>query len=251
MRLRLSLLAAAIFWLPHAIVADPLVWGTVGDSWDAGVAYNNTIAYDDNQDKCLRLKDAWGPQMAADDSWVTSGQTFTFAGCSGSKLKDIAAPGFQHQLQKMHSPSFVAMTSGGNNAGFGAIVDNCIYHGRVFNYGLPCHNDPDGIGECKKSIASANQYINDGNGLISDLRNTIDDIFLSVAGSGQQEFSLYVTGYVEFFNADTTDCNDWTFAPIWVQVNQPLLTQELREALNAHLNSFNQIYVCDRSFLSP
>ena len=150
MRVHHGSTATILSSVSHLATAAQLVWGTIGDSWDSGVAYNNDVTYDNNADQCLRLIDAYGAQMANDQSWVTDGQNFTFAGCSGAVLSDMVAPGGQQQLQKISQPQFVAMTAGGNNEGFGRIVDGCIYHGTPgTDYGPPYDQDPDGVGECK------------------------------------------------------------------------------------------------------
>ena len=88
--------------------------------------------------------------MEADTSWLgdfTSG--LRDAACSGSQLVDLAKG--QYQMGKAGNPNMVVMTSGGNNAGFGHIVDVCIYHSDPrHNYGKAYKDDTDGkhIQEC-------------------------------------------------------------------------------------------------------
>jgi hypothetical protein len=227
------------------LVPQPFEWGTIGDSWDSGVAYNEKVAYDNNKDDCLRLKDAYGAQMEADHTWTgIEGQEFHFQGCSGSRLVNMVAE--RGQIQRTGKPFLVVMTVGGNNANFGAIADNCVYHGNPFgNYGPSWHDDPNGVGECKKSLKGAADYINNkGNGgLASDFRNTLDDIFKSNAAKARGEFYLYVTGYAHFFNVDTDDCDYWSFSPWWIADGKPLLKKGLRVEMNNLLQSFLQVYV--------
>jgi hypothetical protein len=223
---------------------QPLEWGTIGDSWDSGVAYSDSVAYDNNKGNCLRLKDAYGAQMEADHTWTgAGGQTFHFEGCSGAQLVNMFAS--NGQIQGTGKPTFVVMTVGGNNAGFGALVDNCIYHGNPFgNYGPPWNDDPNGEGACKKSLASAANYIhhNGDGGLGSDFQKTLDDLFRSDQAKARSEFYLYVTGYAHFFNVDTDDCDEWSFSPWWVSQG-PLVVKGLRVEMNNLLQDFLQVYV--------
>ena len=124
------------------------------------------------------------------------------------------------------------------------------------DYGKPYDIDPNGVGLCKKSLATANSYVtststNPNEGLAIDVKNTIDDIFRNIAGAGQELFSLYLTGYAHFFNVDpeTDFCNGWSFAPFFVVKNIPLLTLDLRTTFNDYVENFNNVYV-SRTFSS-
>ena len=260
----LSSLLSAASLLTSAVAAPalmsradngPLVWAVIGDSWASGVAYNNDIDFDNNQGKCLRVKDAWGPQMKNDDSWVTNGQKMTFTPCAGAVFKDVTSidnhtnpPQLDTLVDK---PSLVVMSMGGNNAFFADIVNSCIYNGdpRV-DYGLPFHLDTQGTGECKKTLAKADDVLSSGE-LADGLTKTIDAIFLHAAQNGfPSDFRLYINSYVDFFNAETDACEKWTFAPWWSRVRNrqpPLLTKELRQAFNDRVGALAQTYV---SFLA-
>jgi hypothetical protein len=129
-----TLVAASIIPDLHLVGAstrlvkrDVWPYAVIGDSWGSGVSYKKDVLYDDNLDHCLRTKESHSPQMEADTSWLgsfTSG--LRDAACSGSQLIDLAHG--QYQMGKVGQPDVVVMTSGGNNAGFGYIVDVCIYH---------------------------------------------------------------------------------------------------------------------------
>ena len=139
-------------------------YGVIGDSWGSGVSYSTDVLYDNNLDECLRTKESHGPQMEADPNWSGHDPSgLRDAACSGSQLVDIVLG--QHQMGKVgDSPNVVVMTSGGNNAGFGHIVDVCIYHSDpTHNYGLPYYKDPTGTGDCAVALAAASAYITDPN----------------------------------------------------------------------------------------
>ena len=184
----------------------------MGDSWGSGVSYNTDVLYDDNRDDCLRTKESHGPQMEADQSWVGHDPSgLRDAACSGSQLGDIVAG--QHQMGKVgDSPAVVVMTSGGNNAGFGHIVDVCIYHSDpTHNYGNPYWNDPDGSGDCAKALANATEYITNPDKMPFDLARTLDDV-LNDPASKNPDFLLYLTGYAQFFG---TDYDPWCDFEYW------------------------------------
>ena len=155
---------------------DGQAWpsGVIGDSWGSGVSYNTDILYDDNKDDCLRTKESHGPQMEADTTWIGhSPSGLRDAACSGSNLGDIVLG--QHQMGKVGNPDIVIMTSGGNNVGFGNIVDVCIYYSNPqHDYGNPYADDPDRSGECAKALDAALTYIEDPSKMAFDLTLTLE-----------------------------------------------------------------------------
>lgn len=138
--------------------------------------------------------------MAQNQSWVSNGQNFTFAGCSGATLVKMAGSGDDSQDRKITSPTMLTMMVGGNNAGFGAAVDNCIYHGIPgVDYGPPFDQDSAGTGKCHASLDFANDYVHNettvgGKGLKIDIIKTLDDIMRDMAGQGTKEFTLCKLG---------------------------------------------------------
>ena len=217
-------------------------WAVIGDSWGSGVSYNDDVLYDGNKDSCLRTKESHGPQMEASTSWLGD---FTSelrdAACSGSQLVDLAKGGYQ--MGKVGRPNMVVMTSGGNNAGFGHIVDVCIYHSDFrHNYG-PAYKDDDPnnpTGECGQALNGAADYINGA--MRQDLINTINDILADPNVHDNADFLLYLTGYAQFFGTDYDDwCNTerWN---IWGVSPVPYLSKELRTAFNDRVSAVNNLY---------
>jgi hypothetical protein len=212
-----------------------LEWGNIGDSWSSGVAWDIPSSYDENQDSCLRLKDAWPAQMEADRSWTTGTPKAHFRGCSGSILYDLGAAdgGGQQQIGKTGTPQVIVMSSGGNNAGFGTVIEKCIYTGDGIQY-----NDPRD-GACKQAIRGAVDYMD--NRAEPYLHDTLVDLFNSPQAKSHPDFWLYVNSYVHFFNVDTDWCNTVSFSPRVIGSNQ-LLQKELRVQFNSQLTRFNGIY---------
>lgn len=220
-------------------------YGVIGDSWGSGVSYSTDVLYDDNRDNCLRTKESHGPQMEADQGWVGHDPSgLRDAACSGSQLVDIVQG--QHQMGKVGSPDVVIMTSGGNNAGFGHIVDVCIYHSDpTHNYGNPYWSDKDGSGECAQALAAASDYITNPDKMAHDLTATLDDLFKDPSVSNNPDFLLYLTGYAQFFG---TDYDPWCEYQYWSipTINpfniDPYLSKTLRQAFNDRVSAVNNLY---------
>ena len=221
---------------------DASTWpyGVIGDSWGSGVSYNNDVLYDNNLDNCLRTKESHGPQMEADSSWTAPFSSgLRDAACSGSQFVDLAKGGYQ--MGKVGNPNVLVMTSGGNNCGFGVIVDVCIYHSNPFmNYGPAYKDDPQRNGACAKALDNAQTYIT--NTLQQDLINTINDILADPSVTSNPDFLLYLTNYAQFFGTDYDPwCNNeaWNIAGI---SPTPYLSVELRTAFNDHVSKVSDVY---------
>jgi hypothetical protein len=122
--------------------AVPLQWGSIGDSWNSGVAYSLDTLYDKNKNGCLRIKGSYSDQMNQDKNWVVpslSPTKFEWPGCSGSLLVDMYAG--KRQILDTGTPQFVVMTAGGNNADFGTIARKCLFNDNPtpYFYGPPYH----------------------------------------------------------------------------------------------------------------
>ena len=220
-------------------------WGVIGDSWGSGVSYSDDVLYDNNLDDCLRTKESHGPQLEADDSWSGHDPSgLRDAACSGSQLVDLHLG--QHQMGKVGNPNMIVMTSGGNNAGFGHIVDVCIYHSDpTHNYGKPYWSDDKKEGECAQAIQGALDYINDPNRMPLDLTNTLDDVLNEDVVKNNQDFLLYLTGYAQFFGTDYDPwCNFeyWSIPTINPFNYDPYLGANLRQAFNDAVSKVNDLY---------
>ena len=114
-------------------------------------------------------------------------------------------------MGKVGQPNVVIMTSGGNNCGFGTIVDVFVYHSMpLTNYGPAYADDTNGSGACAKALSNAENYIT--NTLQQDLVNTIKDILADPNVKPNSDFLLYLTGYVQFFG---TDYDPWCNTEHW------------------------------------
>jgi len=72
------------------------------------------------------------------------------------------------QMGQTGNSQLVIGTIGGNNALFGDIARACIYQPAPGGWGPAWDNDPDGTGECKKNLATSQEYINRAEGGLRD-----------------------------------------------------------------------------------
>jgi hypothetical protein len=228
---------------------DPFRWAAIGDSWSSGVAWSKASSYDNNKDKCLRLKDSYAVQMFNDRTWVQPGVgeiTFEFKGCSGGRLEDMYDG--QQQIKQTDQPRVVVLTVGGNNALFAPIVDSCVYLSNpLFDYGKRFDLDTASTGECKRNLNSAQNYITSDTefGMAAQLRTTLDKLFGWAANEKKLPyFYLYVTGYAHFWNDLNDECNNWSFS-LWARPDDrmPYLTRAFRQRFNDVTENFLQVYV--------
>ena len=225
---------------------DNFVWGSLGESWAAGVSYSTTqhTDYDNDKNGCHRWKDSYGPLMEADTTWTISPQQYHFAACSAARLVHIVA-GAQGdnppQMDLVGNPQMLTYHAGGNNCNFGSLVADCIYQ-PTGDFG-PEYPDPDG--KCAKRIAMSNEYIDqdDGKGgLYFDEMATIRDLLGYAAVKDNKDFKLYILGYARFFNLGDNYCNDISFGALApVGGNAPKVSNRLRTDINNGINRVNNI----------
>jgi lysophospholipase L1-like esterase len=211
-------------------------------AWDWGFGGPGKY-YDKNAGNCLRIWDAWAAQMQTDTTWTHGQHNLTFVGCSGNRYNDIA-DSENSQISQAGSPRFITLTIGGNDLGFFNVASNCIYQqDGTKDYGPQYKDDTQRTGECAKAIDQARNNINDlAYGQITAIFKKIVE---SPNINNGNKFDIYLTGYVHFFNVDTTDCNSWDFgAPVLPSQTQhhPLLSQELRTDMNDLVQRVNDAY---------
>ncbi|KAM7197481.1 SGNH hydrolase-type esterase domain containing protein [Naviculisporaceae sp. PSN 640] len=214
-------------------------WAVIGDSWSSGVAYSySTLWKLADWEFCYRTNQAYGPMMENEaGSWIDGEQKLNFVACGGTKMDDIT-----RQLGRAGRPQLALGTFGGNDGGFGDIARACIYKPDPGPWGFDYDEDQHGTGYCKKYLAAALEFIENPAGLAKTFRSTIDNVYAISQQDGQQHprFDLYVSSYVKFFNAETNECNDWTFSR-WFSTGSPKLVKALRAEINELVGKFNEV----------
>lgn len=146
----------------------------LGDSYSAGVGTR------DKQDDCYRSPYGY-PALLAD----AYGLALSYQACSGAVTADVA----NNQLQALSSgTAYVAMTIGGNDAGFADVLTECA--------------QPGWLSDCEEAIAEGNAII------ANQLPGRYESLFGAIAAAAPNA-KVAVGGYPWIFNGE--DCNLATF----------------------------------------
>lgn len=163
-------LASVLFAAAPAQAAAPL-YTALGDSYASGVG---TRTYYDDGSGCQRSPYAY-PVLDANQI----GATLTFAACGGAKVADV----LNKQLASLSAAtSYVTVTVGGNDAGFGPVINQCA---------LPWPYT------CWTEINNANSYIT------NTLPGTLNTLYSKIRSLAPYA-TVVVVGYPRLFNE--SDC---------------------------------------------
>ncbi|KAH0558696.1 hypothetical protein GP486_004659 [Trichoglossum hirsutum] len=192
----------------------------LGDSYGSGLAAGKPWSGDPNV-TCGRFDKAFGVQLK--DNAKVKATTFGFLACSGSRAQDVQ----NNQTNFDTDADMVTVSMGGNNVGWGDVVNGCVYR---FNGPLA----PD----CDKALQNTTNLINDVNSLYNPVFNGIYKILQRVGT--RPNFRLYVVGYVKFWNANTDQCDNvsWNYWQI-PGTNPQKMTKALRKQMNDLLEAAN------------
>ena len=194
-------------------------WVDLGDSFASGIGAGQRGS-SKGDTVCSRYTEAYGNVInVVLDGTAPNTRQFTWVACSGAKTDYVVGSEVPSIDQDV---DIATLTIGGNDAGFFDILNACIFQ---FNHFTSCSD---------QITTTTNTINNDVPGLLDTL---LDAVMSKVANSG---FKLYMTGYANFFNPDTTQCNDVSFN-FWEEKpeNQANLTTELRGNLNTLVQTLN------------
>lgn len=195
----------------------------LGDSFASGIAAGSYVngAHGSHEWLCSQFDHAYSYQLngllAGGDS-----RKFTQVSCSGYTTTDVTD--FQ-QPQVDADVDMMTLTVGGNNVGFGAIVNACVYRFTA-----------SASGDCDQALADADNKISTT--LWNEVWNTV---FGLLKKATKPTFRLYVTGYVKYWNADTDQCSNaaWTYWKASAQGNE--MTKERRKKMNDLADKMNSV----------
>lgn len=198
----------------------------MGDSYASGVGAGPQPADDTN--RCFRFPNAYPVVMQAELKPVPL--KFNNVACSGNTFTQIKENELLDQPKDDgnygrrpawgNAPEFVTITMGGNDIGILNLVSTCILSFKLWGM------------DCEKVIQSGHDTINsqkfkdDLNGLIKAI---VDKGRSTTVG---KRFKVFVVGYAQFFNQQTTQCNKISFKPSWNPLPAQKLTIERRKAMN-------------------
>ena len=225
----LSLLAPNSSYLPKAITE----WTAMGDSYASGIGAGARPQHDPNL--CFRYSNAY-PEIlqSGQGSLRPNPGRYNFVACSGAKFAEILV----HQLDQHDrpgwpawgtAPEFVTITMGGNDIGILPLVLTCIYSIKV-PFGKECD---DVIQQGFENLDS--DEFKDG---LADVIRTVRDQGRRQQGSN---FHIFVTGYAQFFNSETSQCNGVTFGAGLSLLPAQYLTRDRRRRMNQLAVALNRL----------
>ena len=218
-------------------------WTAMGDSYAAGIGAGSSISRFDYT--CFRFNGAYPSVMNTDIA--PQRPVFNNVACSGEKFPQIISDQFLDTATLLrpawgNKPQFVTLTMGGNDLGFKELVSTCVYSIRLFTT-LNCTEI---IENAQRTVDSPEFH-----------RGAVDVIHTALTKGTQrtgQSFKVFVTGYAQFFNDVTTQCNDVTFKAHGSFWHANLLTVEFRQTLNELSRAVNvalQAAINDVNVASP
>ena len=223
--------SVAIFVLLHTAAAlppsnilrratpAPTLYYALGDSYASGIAAGNYINSNLGSADwiCSRFDHAYGKLLEG----MLQSQAFTFLACSGNTCEDV-----QKSQKPSNKADLVTLTVGGNNVGFSAVVESCVYQfGGVT------------AASCDSAVAKTQAAI--AGDLWNSLWNTINSIVTTVGSN--PNFKLFVTNYPKFWNQDTDQCDTVSFSYWPGYSGSDKMTKAKRTQMNNLSNQMNAV----------
>ncbi|OAA54429.1 esterase [Cordyceps fumosorosea ARSEF 2679] len=217
------------FDFPHRPGVPSTGFVAFGDSYSAGIG----TGVNGSEVDC-RLGSHAYPVLIRND--MMSGQhsdkygnatTFQHLSCTGSTIQDVLAGGEHSQVDLFNttaSADFALLSIGGNDLGFFDIMNSCIFRFYSFYSGT-----------CEAALERSEVQIA-GPEFDQHLRLLIMEILDRVQWEKRPWFTITVTGYARFFNADTPECDDYSLGMWW---RGPKLKQDLRSKMNRMVLNVN------------
>lgn len=182
---------------------NPAEWVALGDSFAAGPGAGDAWG---NQPQCVRGSNAYPLAMQADNipgPAIGQKPAFTMKACTGDVTTDLVNQNDpNYQLGAFHgSTTFVTLSIGGNDVQFSTILKTCVF-------GL--------LGNCDDSIGDARTTLYSGV-MHTNYVNVINQILTRTAWqqrpAANKRTVIYQTGYSQFFDAYTDQCDGTSFVP--------------------------------------
>jgi len=198
----------------------------LGDSYSAGIG----TGIEGKEDECRHGMHAH-PMLIFDDISTRLGPNSTFLqhlSCTGSTTDDVLAGGDRSQIDSINTTvpmDFALLSIGGNDLGFFEVMNACVFRFYSFYSGT-----------CESALERADQHIHSEE-FDQRLRMVILEVLDRVQWEKKPRFTVTVTGYARFFNAETDTCDDCSFG-VWYR--GPKLEKQLRQRMNDMVLAVNQ-----------
>ncbi|KAH0559822.1 hypothetical protein GP486_003657 [Trichoglossum hirsutum] len=206
--------------MPHIGPRDVTKFVAFGDSFAAGIPAGNPYTgggTGSGNNTCSRFDGSYNVKLKNDPK--VKAANFDFLACSGATAQDVQ----NNQVPLLdQNADFITVTMGGNNVGFGDIVNGCVYR---FNGILA----PD----CDQVLNSTLARINNNSDFLNPITNSLRAIMTRAPNA-----KVYVMGYPKFWNATTTQCDNvsWNY---WRTPGATKMTRAIRQRMNDLLDAMN------------
>ncbi|KAL8784301.1 MAG: hypothetical protein Q9213_004059 [Squamulea squamosa] len=213
--------------------AGIIQWTSLGDSYATGVGVGESKGFN----RCVHYSDSYPLLMNKDSRMpgAAKGRRIWDCTCSGASTQDI----LDHQFLDAPSsdsvygarsefgfPQIATLTAGGDDIEFLSLVLECIL--QMYPFSNPCEE------QIQRSASKLDDPL-----LFNSLDLIIKQILIRGITSAGEGFRLFVTGYAQFFNEKTDQCDDATFS-YWDRGDEAQkLTKDLRQKLNKLARDLN------------
>ncbi|KFH44160.1 Lipase-like protein [Hapsidospora chrysogenum ATCC 11550] len=228
--------------LPGRPHRRPTGFVAFGDSYSAGIG----TGVNGTEEPCRRGLHAH-PMLINEDlarQGPSTSTSFQFLSCTGARIQDLLLhrePSQIGEFNTTHTADFALLSIGGNDLGFFDIMNSCIFRFYSFYSGT-----------CEEALHRAEVQLA-GPDFENYLRLAIMEILDRVHWEKRPWFTITVTGYARFFNAETEECDNCSFGVWW---RGPQLKRELRSKMNEMVLAVNDkirrsVNAVNRAFVMP
>ncbi|KAK3938513.1 SGNH hydrolase-type esterase domain-containing protein [Diplogelasinospora grovesii] len=233
-----------------------------GDSYSAGIGTafegkendcrqgNGAYPYLINADLASAIRHRNDDGNGADGNRTTT--SFQWLSCTGSVTEDLLSGGESSQIDTFNaslglplaSPDFATLSIGGNDLGFFDVMNACIFRFYSFYSGT-----------CEAALAASDLQIQSPEFELR-LMLVLMEILDKVRWETKPYFTITVTGYARFFNAETEACDEYSLGVWWGGIRAPKLKRDVRQRMNELVLAVNlklktAVETLNRQFLSP
>lgn len=199
-----------------------------GDSYSAGIGTGLDDKELISEGDCRRGVHAYPRLIYHDlDNTTQVGVSFQWLSCTGAVTTGLLSghPNSQIDLLNTSLPiDFATLSIGGNDLGFFAVINACIFRFYGFYSGT-----------CAAALAAADAVIS-SKAFELRLETVLREILDKVRWERRPWFSIAVTGYARFFNDETPECDGMSLG-VWY--GGPKLSRGIRRRLNRMVVAMN------------
>lgn len=205
----------------------------LGDSYSAGIGTGLDDKELPSEGDCRHGVHAY-PELIHRDLNNATGQntTFQWLSCTGAVTADIlsgdggskAREGQVDLLNASLPLDFATLSVGGNDMGFFDVMNACIFRFYSFYSGT-----------CEAALEAADAAVK-SSVFEQRLGVILHEVLDKVSWEKRPRFSITVTGYARFFDANTTECDDMSLG-VWY--GGPKLSQDIRSRMNELVDAAN------------